>query len=73
MITKSDLLAVDDDYKAWLLEDSLEYEDTPILDAYALKQDEHDLNAGKDKAMESPKQGKINNIDNKEAEYGPDL
>lgn len=73
MITKSDLLAVDDDYKAWLLEDSLEYEDTPILDAYALKQDEHDLNANKGKAMESPKQGKINDIDNKEVEYGPDL
>lgn len=73
MITKSDLLAVDDDYKAWLLEDSLEYEDTPILDAYTLKQDEHDLNVDEGKAMESPKQGKINNIDNKEAEYGPDL
>lgn len=73
MITKSDLLAVDDNYKAWLLEDSLEYEDTPILDAHALKQDEHDLNANKDKAMESSKQGKINNINNKEAEYGPDL
>lgn len=73
MITKSDLLAVDDDYKAWLLEDSLEYEDTPILDAHALKQDEHDLNVGKSKAIESSKQGKINDIDNKEAEYGPDL
>lgn len=66
MITKSDLLAVDDEYKAWLLEDGPEYEDTPILDARKLERE----NTDKGRAMKLSKRDKINN---KEAEYGPDL